>query len=170
MSGNGCCRSDGPEVLRLRPLSGSESEICGIHRAIEGSEVHHAQFPPPDPSSVGDFISSRLLRDAARLSLRSGAGPFRSQGRLSVRPRPYRFVPLIMAFRLDPVRMLIADDVGVGKTIEAALIAKELLDQGGRAKVMRALPTAFVRPSLPALISSRTSGAATSSSRIARTF
>jgi superfamily II DNA or RNA helicase len=122
--------SDDPEVLRLRPLSGSEAEICGIHRAIEGSEVQPAQFPPPDPSSAGDFISARLLRDAARLSLRSGAGPFRSLGRLSVRPRPYQFVPLIMALRLDPVRMLVADDVGVGKTIEAALIAKELLDRG----------------------------------------
>jgi hypothetical protein len=35
-----------------------------------------------------------------------------------------------MAMRLDPVRLLIADDVGVGKTIEAGLIARELLDRG----------------------------------------
>ena len=35
-----------------------------------------------------------------------------------------------MALRLDPVRLLIADDVGIGKTIEAALIARELLDRG----------------------------------------
>jgi superfamily II DNA or RNA helicase len=35
-----------------------------------------------------------------------------------------------MALKLDPVRLLIADDVGVGKTIEASLIAKELLEQG----------------------------------------
>jgi superfamily II DNA or RNA helicase len=33
-----------------------------------------------------------------------------------------------MALRLDPVRLLIADDVGIGKTIEALLIARELLD------------------------------------------
>jgi superfamily II DNA or RNA helicase len=122
--------SDDPEVLRLRPLSGNEAEICGIHKAIEGSEVRAAEFPPPDPATAGDFITARLLRDAARLSLRSGAGPFRSLGRLSVRPRPYQFVPLIMALRLNPARMLIADDVGVGKTIEAALIARELLDRG----------------------------------------
>ena len=78
----------------------------------------------------GDFTGSLLLRDAVRLSLRSGAGPFRSMGRLSVVPRPYQFVPLIMALRLDPVRLLIADDVGVGKTIEAGMIARELLDRG----------------------------------------
>ncbi len=35
-----------------------------------------------------------------------------------------------MALKLDPVRLLIADDVGIGKTIEAGLIAKELLEQG----------------------------------------
>ncbi|MGB9880892.1 MAG: helicase-related protein, partial [Anaerolineae bacterium] len=35
-----------------------------------------------------------------------------------------------MALRIDPVRMLIADDVGVGKTIEALLIARELWDRG----------------------------------------
>ena len=35
-----------------------------------------------------------------------------------------------MALRLDSVRLLIADDVGIGKTIEAALIATELLASG----------------------------------------
>ena len=64
------------------------------------------------------------------LTLREGAAPFRSLGRISIRPRSYQFVPLLMALRLDPVRLLIADDVGVGKTIEALLIARELLDRG----------------------------------------
>jgi SNF2 family DNA or RNA helicase len=36
----------------------------------------------------------------------------------------------MMALRLDPVRLLIADDVGVGKTIEAGLIARELWERG----------------------------------------
>lgn len=127
--------SDDPEVLNLRPLSGSEWEACGIHLGLEGHEVKAAEFPPPDPNAAGDFVAGRLLRDAARLSLRSGAGPFRSLGRISVRPRPYQFVPLIMALRLDLVRLLIADDVGVGKTIEAALIARELLDRGDAERV-----------------------------------
>jgi len=122
--------SDDADILCLRPLSGSESEICGIHRAIEGRHRQPANFAPPKPEQAGDFIAGKLLRNAARLGLRSGAGPFRSLGRLSVRPRPYQFVPLIMALKLDSVRMLIADDVGVGKTIEAALIARELLDRG----------------------------------------
>jgi superfamily II DNA or RNA helicase len=35
-----------------------------------------------------------------------------------------------MAIKLDPVRLLIADDVGIGKTVEAALVVRELLDRG----------------------------------------
>jgi hypothetical protein len=127
--------SDDPEILKLRPLSGSEAEGCGILKALEGSDIRQAEFPEPNPERAGDFIAGRLLRDAARLSLRSGAGPFRSLGRLSVRPRPYQFVPLIMALRLDPVRLLIADDVGVGKTIEGDLIARELLDRGDAQRI-----------------------------------
>jgi len=35
-----------------------------------------------------------------------------------------------MALRLPTVRLMIADDVGIGKTIEAGLIIRELLDRG----------------------------------------
>lgn len=114
----------------LRPLTGREHEVCGIYLPLEGHAVQPARFPRPDPQTAGDFIAGRLLRDAARLSLRSSAAPLRSLGAISVRPKPYQLVPLIMALRLDPVRLLIADDVGVGKTIEAILIARELLDRG----------------------------------------
>jgi len=38
-------------------------------------------------------------------------------------------VPLIMALRQESVRLLIADDVGVGKTVEALLIVRELLER-----------------------------------------
>ncbi len=122
--------SDDPDLLLLRPLSGSEREIAGIYLPLRLEEVRSATFPLPSPERAGDFASAMLLWDAARLSLRSGAGPFRSMGRISVRPRPYQLVPLLMALRLNPVRLLIADDVGVGKTIEAGLIARELLDRG----------------------------------------
>jgi hypothetical protein len=88
------------------------------------------QFPLPTADDLADATSAHLLWQAARLTLRDGATPFRSLGRISIGPRIYQFVPLLMALRLDPVRLLIADDVGVGKTIEALLIARELLDRG----------------------------------------
>ena len=116
------------ELLMLRPVGGLDEEMTGILPAIE--PVRSAKFPLPSGEDLGDFHSGRLLRDAARLSTRAAAGPFRSFGRIAVEPRPYQLVPLMMALKLDPVRMLIADDVGIGKTIEACLIARELLDRG----------------------------------------
>jgi len=116
------------DFLVLRPLGGTEDEIAGIHTGLEA--IEQAQFSLPDPKDHGDYFSCRLLRDAVRLGLRSSAGPFRSFAKIAVEPRPYQLVPILMALKLDPVRVLIADDVGIGKTIEAGLIAKELLERG----------------------------------------
>src|SRR5213076_1026523 len=96
----------------------------------EAEPVAEATFPRPDPRQKAGHDAALLLRDALLLSLRRGAGPFRGFGQIAVEPRAYQLVPLLMALKLDPVRLLIADDVGVGKTIEAALIARELLDRG----------------------------------------
>ncbi|HXF72478.1 MAG TPA: helicase-related protein, partial [Actinomycetota bacterium] len=116
------------DLLLVRPLGGTDEESTGILTALE--EVRPASFPPPDPARIGDHRSCQLLRDALRLGFRSSAGPFRSFGQIAVEPRPYQLVPLLMALRQEPVRLLIADDVGVGKTVEALLVAKELLAQG----------------------------------------
>ena len=116
------------ELLKLRPLGGVDVETAGILTALE--EVSPARFDLPTPDDIGDFRSCQLLRDAIRLGFRNGAGPFRCFGRIAVDPRPYQLVPLLMALRLDPIRLLIADDIGVGKTIEACLIAREMLDRG----------------------------------------
>lgn len=122
--------SSNPDLMCLRPIGGSEDQSCGIFLPLNLESIESSEFPPPQATDLKDLEAARLLMDAARLSLRSGAGPFRSLGRLSVRPRPYQLVPLLMALRLEMVRLLIADDVGIGKTIEAGLIARELLDRG----------------------------------------
>ncbi len=101
-----------------------------IGYSLPEERVRSATFPLPSPQDLADATSAHLLWQAARLTLRDGATPFRSLGRVSIRPRIYQFVPLLMALRLDPIRLLIADDVGVGKTIEALLVARELLDRG----------------------------------------
>ena len=118
--------SDG-EFLILRPLGGGEDDVAGVF-ADEGIEP--ASFGLPSADDLGDDRSARLLRDALRIGFRASGGPFRSLAGLGVDPRPYQLVPLLLALRQDAVRLLIADDVGIGKTIEAALIAAELLAQG----------------------------------------
>lgn len=130
--------SEDKDIVLLRPIGGSAREITGVLKPLADKmaaslpfeRIEPATFPLPDPESAQDHTAVRLLQQSARLLLREGAAPFRSLGHLSVRPRPYQFVPLLMALRLETVKLLIADDVGVGKTIEAALIARELLDRG----------------------------------------
>lgn len=117
-----------PELLVLRPLGGADDDIAGVLPGLE--RVVHATFAPPTASDLGDQQAAGLLRTALRIGFRSGAGPFRSLASIAVDPRPYQLVPLLMALRQDTVRLLIADDVGIGKTVEAGLIAAELLAQG----------------------------------------
>ncbi|MBK9519680.1 MAG: DEAD/DEAH box helicase family protein [Anaeromyxobacter sp.] len=118
------------DTLKVRPISGSEEDQAFIYVPLEVEPVTDATFPRPTAAQQGGQDSALLLRDALLLSLRRGAGPFRSFGQISVQPRAYQLVPLMMALKQDPVRLLIADDVGVGKTIEGALIARELIDRG----------------------------------------
>src|SRR5580692_385109 len=123
--------SDDSDVLLLKPLGGSDEEITGIFQSLgfAEDEPSEAIFPNPKKEDLGAFSSARLLLESARLAFRNGAGPFRCLAKLSFRPRAYQMIPLIMALRHEPVRLLVADDVGIGKTIEALLIVRELLER-----------------------------------------
>jgi len=123
--------SEDEDLLIVKPLGGSDDEIAGIYLplAIEGDRPVDARFEEPTAADLGDIGTARVLYDSARLAFRNGAGPFRALAKLSFRPRSYQMVPLIMALRQESVRLLIADDVGVGKTVEALLIVRELLER-----------------------------------------
>ena len=122
-----------PDFLVLRPLGGGVDDAAAVLPSLE--TVNEATFPPPTVEDLGDTASADLLRTALRIGFRSSAGPFRSLGNLAVEPRAYQFVPLMLALRHETVRLLIADDVGIGKTIEAGLIATELLAQGDASRL-----------------------------------
>ncbi len=123
--------SDDPDLLVVKPLGGSDEEIAGIYlpSKLAPTVPRTLASSRPQRADLGDMSTAKLLYDSARLAFRNGAGPFRALAKLSFRPRAYQIVPLIMALRQDTVRLLIADDVGVGKTIEALLIVRELLER-----------------------------------------
>lgn len=123
--------SDDEHLLVVKPLGGSDEEIAGIYLplGIESDQPVDARFEEPTAADLGDISTARVLYESARLAFRNGAGPFRALAKLSFRPRSYQMVPLIMALRQESVRLLIADDVGVGKTVEALLIVRELLER-----------------------------------------
>jgi hypothetical protein len=89
--------SDSSDVHLLRPLTGATDEVVAIHKQLTNligydlpaERVRSATFPLPSPDDLTDAGSAHLLWQAARLTLREGATPFRSLGRISIRPRIY---------------------------------------------------------------------------------
>jgi superfamily II DNA or RNA helicase len=124
--------SENADLVKLRPLGGAEVETTAVYLPLQlpGEHIGEDVFPPPDVDDLGDFSTARLIYNAARLSFRHASGPFRCMGRLSFRPRNYQVVPLVMALKQQVTRLMIADDVGIGKTVEALLIIRELLERG----------------------------------------
>jgi len=78
--------SDG-ERLNLRPLSGSEADAQTLLPDVELDPIAPATFPVPDAARIGPQDEAQLMRNAFRLALRRGAGPFRSAGPCSS-PKP----------------------------------------------------------------------------------
>ena len=124
--------SSDSELIILKPLGGTDDEMITVFEPVllSNDVIEDDQFELPDKWDLDSFLTARLLYDAARLSFRQVSGPFRCMGKLSFRPRSYQLVPLIMALKQPFIRLLIADDVGVGKTIEALLILREGIERG----------------------------------------
>ena len=86
-----------------------------------------AGLPQPDgldePERFDAFLDAVRWGAAASVEHRRLLAPFRS----GVEIDAYQLEPLARALRQPRVNLLIADDVGLGKTIEAGLIAQELV-------------------------------------------
>lgn len=122
------------ELMIIKPLGGTDAETIGLYLPLYGDElnIHSYNFRRPTADDIGKNsykASAKVLYNACRLSFRDIAGPFQCLGKLSFEPRPYQMVPLILALKQEKIRLLISDDVGIGKTLESLLIAKELLDR-----------------------------------------
>jgi hypothetical protein len=78
-----------PGLLCLRPLTGSEADIQILDATLEFEPVIPARFDLPRPDDLATQDAARLLTEALRLSLRRGAGPFRSASRVAFEPRAY---------------------------------------------------------------------------------
>lgn len=95
-----------------------------------------------DPRTFGSWLHTLYWNRVTA----ADPGRFQAPDRAGIEVKAYQLEPLRKALRLPRVNLFIADDVGLGKTIEAGLIARELiLRQRARRIVIMAPPSVVVQ-------------------------
>jgi superfamily II DNA or RNA helicase len=89
-----------------------------------------------DPQQLGAFLDAVRWGTVTSADNRTLQAPFRS----GITTETYQLEPVARALAMPRVSLLIADDVGVGKTIEAGLVAQELLLRHRARRIMVVCP------------------------------
>ena len=115
----------------------SERVLWELEPPASNSLLEPNALPDPNADAMPPDDFDALLRAARWTALSpyldpDGDGPLSREPIASpfhgaVRIEDYQLVPLLKALRMPRVSLLIADDVGLGKTVEAGLILTELL-------------------------------------------
>jgi superfamily II DNA or RNA helicase len=117
-------------LLRLSSMEGEGlgEELSVIWELEPGVAcLEKAQLPALkdfDPPRVFDaFLDAVTWGAVSSADDKALQAPFRS----GVEPEDYQLDPVVRALSMPRVNLLVADDVGLGKTIEAGLVAQELI-------------------------------------------
>jgi ERCC4-related helicase len=114
------CIADDAQGERLEVLWDAE---IGAAVLDEDGWRNVGQGLPDSPEVLAAHLRTIRWRSATAADRDLLQAPFRAGIRLDA----YQLLPLRKALRLPRVNLLIADDVGLGKTVEAGLVARELL-------------------------------------------
>lgn len=99
---------------------------------------------PDDPELFAAFCDALRWSSSARLAGLTSDGPaLLSPWESAVAPEPYQLYPVLKALEMPRVSLLLADDVGLGKTIEAGLVLRELLDRRRIRRVLVICPASL---------------------------
>ncbi len=128
-------------MLVASTIDGGDARRVKFYVPLE--EIEPGHLAPPSTEIIGRIQAQDLLLRAYRLSLLHGTAPLLSLQRSRVIPKDYQLVPVVMALEMPRVRMLLADDVGLGKTIEAGLIATELLSRQMATRMLVIVPASL---------------------------
>jgi SNF2 family DNA or RNA helicase len=87
-------------------------------------------FDPPD--QLDAFLDAVRWGASSSADVRNIQAPFRS----GIDIEDYQLDPVVRAIQMPRVNLLVADDVGLGKTIEAGMVALELIIRHRTRKVL----------------------------------
>ena len=141
LSSNGWTRH---HLVRLVPIDdkGSPEPLSVFWETEPGTEIRpQSQLPDPSegldtPETFAGFLDAVRWGAVVSADPRAFQAPFRS----GIDIEDYQLLPLIKALRMPRVNLLIADDVGLGKTVEAGLIARELVLRNQAQKILVICP------------------------------
>ena len=91
------------------------------------------------PLRLDAFLDAVRWGAASSADVRSLQAPFRS----GIDIEDYQLDPLVRAIRMPRVNLLIADDVGLGKTVESGLVMQELLIRHRARRILIICPAAL---------------------------
>ncbi|MFC6080451.1 DISARM system SNF2-like helicase DrmD [Sphaerisporangium aureirubrum] len=106
-----------------------DEELRVVWELEPGAVAHEQQaLPSPehgfdDPESLDAFLDAVRWGAIASADKTALQAPFRS----GIEIAPYQLDPVVRALSMPRTNLLIADDVGLGKTIEAGLVMQELM-------------------------------------------
>ena len=129
------------KIVTVTSIDGENTTQRRFFAPVE--KIEAAELPIPQSSIIGNNRNQKLLTDAYKLSMIHGSAPLMSLQRSRAIPESFQMVPVVMSLKMQRVRMLIADDVGLGKTIEAGLIITELLARQKASKLLIICPAAI---------------------------
>jgi ERCC4-related helicase len=138
------------QVQNLVTLSSVEDDALGeelqVIWEIEPGATLIEKTPLPDPSHGFDpphlldtFLHAVRWGAASSADVKALQAPFRS----GVDLEDYQLDPVARAIEMPRVNLLIADDVGLGKTIEAGLVAQEMVIRHRARRMLIVCPAAL---------------------------
>ena len=109
-------------------------------REIAPTKLDSTQLPSLDsldePELLQAFLTALRWSSASLAEGDIMQAPFRG----GVQIEEFQLAPVVRAINMPRVRLLIADDVGLGKTIEAGLIAQELIHSHRASRILVICP------------------------------
>lgn len=126
------------KIVYATPIDGYGDYVEKFYKPFE--DIKESRLNPPSHDRVGNPALQKMLLRAYQLDLIYGTAPLVSLKKSRVIPTEYQMVPVAMALDMPQVRLLLADDVGIGKTVEAGLIITELMARNRASKILFITP------------------------------
>ena len=131
------CLEDDAEGEELEVLWEKEVDALRIS-AVDWTKLAQGHFD--DPRQFGAYYHTLRWNSVTSMDPQLFQAPYRA----GIRIDAYQLEPLRKALLLPRVNLFIADDVGLGKTIEAGLIVRELLMRQRVRRIVVAAPPSVV--------------------------